>query len=189
MPDEQGRRLANDTAEAVKNQQKSPWSCRGVLAREYAAGKQGLLYILACRLGLADPPLEQGGTRYPFRIAFECPWYAGERRQRGAEGCQSSVRTSHRMFGNAHSDGAGRLAPNFPPCPMCASEQMGFKDSRIIRTFHCLKQRTHYENQTRGNLFRHRDLAGPRCGLCRRWRLGPYAPHDLRQGLGNHNQN
>src|ERR1035437_3325299 len=117
MPDEQGRRLANDTAEAVKNQQKSPWSCRGVLAREYAAGKQGLLYILACRLGLADPPLEQGGTRYPFRIAFECPWYAEERRQRGAEGCQSSVRTSRRMFGNVQrfgnvqSNDAGRRSP------------------------------------------------------------------------------
>jgi len=34
---------------------KKPLSSRDFLAREYAAGKQGLSYILACQLGLADP--------------------------------------------------------------------------------------------------------------------------------------
>jgi len=36
-----------------KKQQKNPRSSGRFLAREYFAGKQGLLYILACRPGLA----------------------------------------------------------------------------------------------------------------------------------------
>jgi hyperosmotically inducible protein len=28
----------------------------------------------------------------------------------------------------------------FPPCAMCASEQIGFENSRIICTFHCIKK-------------------------------------------------
>src|SRR5665647_2216623 len=39
----------------IKKKAKKPKSSEGFLAREYAAGKQELLYVLACQPSLSDP--------------------------------------------------------------------------------------------------------------------------------------